>query len=78
MKARLIAAASAVAVAAGVTGGIVLSSPASAVNTTICGQYESKKVQGGEYIVQNNVWGTSAPSASTLPRTASPSPSRTG
>ncbi|GLY13006.1 cellulose binding domain-containing protein [Kineosporia rhizophila] len=61
MKARLIAAASAVAVAAGVTGGIVLSSPASAVNTTICGQYESKKVQGGEYIVQNNVWGTSAP-----------------
>ncbi|GAB3238290.1 GH12 family glycosyl hydrolase domain-containing protein [Kineosporia babensis] len=60
MKARLIAAASAVAVAAGVTGGIVLSSPASAVNTTMCGQYESAKVQGGDYIVQNNVWGTSA------------------
>lgn len=60
MKARLIAAASAVAAAAVVTGGIVLSSPASAVNTTLCGQYESTKVQGGEYIVQNNRWGTGA------------------
>ena len=51
----------ATAVAAAVVGGgIVLSSPASAVNTTLCDQYASTKVQNGAYIVQNNRWGTSA------------------
>ncbi len=59
MKARIALAASAL-VAAVVGGGIALSAPASAVNTTLCDQYASTKVQGGEYIVQNNVWGTSA------------------
>ncbi|GAA3617621.1 hypothetical protein GCM10022223_37830 [Kineosporia mesophila] len=59
MKARIALAAAAVA-AAVVGGGIMLSGPASAVETTLCDQYASTKVQGGEYIVQNNRWGTGA------------------
>jgi len=59
MKARLIVAATATA-AAVVAGGIVLSGPASAVETTLCDQYASTEVQGGDYIVQNNRWGTDA------------------
>jgi len=57
MKAR-IALATTVAAAAVVAGGIVLSGPASAVETTMCGRYDNTKVQDGDYIVQNNVWGT--------------------
>ena len=41
------------------TGTAILAATTSAhADTTICEKYGSTTIQGGRYVVQNNVWGT--------------------
>lgn len=49
---------------------VLAAAPAAHADTLVCEQYGSTTIQG-RYVVQNNRWGTSAPSASPLPTAAS-------
>jgi hypothetical protein len=46
-----------------------LASPALAQSASTCAQYGTISVMGGQYIVQNNVWGASTPQCVTVPNT---------
>jgi endoglucanase len=39
--------------------GLMVAAPAAHADTTICGQYDTTAVSGGQYIVQNNEWNDS-------------------
>ncbi|WVK87601.1 cellulose binding domain-containing protein [Dactylosporangium sp. AC04546] len=48
---------------------VVLTATSASADTVICEKYGSTTIQGGRYIVQNNVWGTDQPQCITVTST---------
>ena len=57
----LLAALSAAVTAVAAVAAFVVISPSASASTQLCGATSTVAVNGGEYIVQNNIWGASTP-----------------
>jgi hypothetical protein len=61
MRGRVRAALAAAGLLVATGAAIVLTTGAAQADTTICEKYGSTTIQGGRYVVMNNVWGTDQP-----------------